>query len=215
MLILIKRSIAFNIVWRESIPDAFEIICCDLNLPQSTLRVIVVYRTPSCNLNDSIQLCKVLSDLCSFQGHSIITGDFNFPDIDWKENLPRGTSTVSQRFTEICTSTKLVQKVREPTRGKHILDLVLCSQANLIKGVNVSSPVGSSDHFCLSYEIIIPIHRLHFRSSGAYHKANYDAICISCFPLTGGISWKGFLILMTNMKFFVYSTFLHSEICTT
>lgn len=149
VLILIKRSIAFNIVWRESIPDAFEIICCDLNLPQSTLRVIVVYRTPSCNLNDSIQLCKVLSDLCSFQGHSVITGDFNFPDIDWKENLPHGTSTVSQRFTEFCTSTKLVQKVREPTRGKHILDLVLCSQANLIKGVNVSASLGSSDHFCL------------------------------------------------------------------
>ena len=48
----------------------------------------------------------------------------------------------------------LVKRVLEPTREDHALDLVLCTEAGLIRGnVEVCDKLGSSDHRMVSFEI--------------------------------------------------------------
>ncbi|KIH65138.1 hypothetical protein ANCDUO_04544, partial [Ancylostoma duodenale] len=123
VLILIRRTIAFETIWRESIPEAYEILSCDLKLLESTIRISGIYRTPSCNLNNTIQLTKVLNDLSSCEGLHVISGDFNLSDINWFSPNPAGITLGSKYFIEMCRSCNLKQHVRAPTRGGHVLDL--------------------------------------------------------------------------------------------
>ena len=43
--------------------------------------------------------------------------------------------------------------MRQPTRGRNILDLVLSSDPILVNNLEVSAPLGSSDHNEVSFEI--------------------------------------------------------------
>lgn len=210
VVVLIKRSIAFEVVWCESYPNAFEIISCDLKLLQSTVRTIVVYRTPSCTTSGTIQLIKALSDLTAFEGQCIINGDFNFPDIDWVKVPLHATSFTSQMFLNFCNSNMLVQKVHKPTRGSHTLDLVLCSDTKLIRDVLVSAPTGSSDHNSLSYNVETFINPIYFRLRRSFHKAPYDFICRYLCSL----DWRFILETLPdiNDKYEFFLSILHASI---
>ncbi|EYC23317.1 hypothetical protein Y032_0015g2585 [Ancylostoma ceylanicum] len=177
VVILIKRYIAFETKWLEAVPDAYEVLCCDLKLLRSTVRITGIYRTPSCNLSNTIKLSNVISDLSSLEGHHVVSGDFNLPDIDWSEGIPTSTTTISKHFIDMCQSCKLHQYVCTPTRGGHILDLVLSNYKDSVKNINVNSPVGSSDHCSLSYTITASVDPPTYRLRRAYNKANYDSIC--------------------------------------
>lgn len=177
VLIIVKQSIAFETVLTDSVPDAYEILCCDLKSDQFTVRVVVVYRAPSCNSNDTIKLIEVVSDLSSSEVNCVICGDLNLPDIDWSRNPPSSTTMASKHFVRFCQTNKFVQHVRSPTRGTHILDLVLSSHKNLVKDANISSPLGSGDHSCITYSISVTLHHQAYKLRRAFNIANYDQIC--------------------------------------
>ncbi|XP_072022923.1 uncharacterized protein [Amphiura filiformis] len=83
------------------------------------------------------------------KGYNIIlTGDFNQPNMDWKEgtvikNHPASKET-AELLLETITEFGLEQHVKEPTRKKSILDLVFTNNASLIKETTVVP--GISDH---------------------------------------------------------------------
>ena len=97
-----------------------------------------------------------LSDIVT-QHACILLGDFNFPDINWR-NLSSATPS-GNLFCEFVFDHNLVQLVDSPTHVKgNTLDLVLCNSTNLISDVLIGSnelSVGlQSDH--KSVEISIP-----------------------------------------------------------
>ena len=80
----------------------------------------------------------------------LICGDFNHNTIDW-ELLHAGQD--GEAFMKLVLDNFLTQHVRQPTRGRNILDLVLSSDPVMVNDLEVSAPLGSSDHNVVSFEI--------------------------------------------------------------
>ena len=51
----------------------------------------------------------------------------------------------------------LTQHVKEPTRGGNILDLVLSKPGELVEDVEITEPLGTSDHNVAKFKIPVPI----------------------------------------------------------
>ena len=115
------------------------------------LRVGVVYRPPGTSYeNSSLLFNFVRSQLVNVR-HFCIYGDFNLPDINWEYST--GHSMISAEFLGLCFTVGASQCVDFPTRGANILDLVLCSDSNLIQDISCGVPFSTSDHACISYEM--------------------------------------------------------------
>jgi hypothetical protein len=71
----------------------------------------------------------------------------------------------------------LTQLVQEPTRAKNYLDLVLCSDSNLIEDLNVEEPFETSDHQMITFTLVTKnCSRKNTKKFYNYFKADYDEI---------------------------------------
>ncbi|XP_059816060.1 uncharacterized protein LOC132387717 isoform X4 [Hypanus sabinus] len=80
-------------------------------------------------------------------------GNFNM-QVNWEKQF--GAVPQDGEFVECLRDAFLEQLVREPTRDKATLDLVLCNEPDLISDLEVKEPLGGSDHnmicFYLQFE---------------------------------------------------------------
>ena len=91
--------------------------------------------------------------LRSIQGNKIICGDFNLPDINWKEYFSPNKG--ERKFLEFFQDNFLEQKVSSSTHRKgNTLDLVLTNDDQTIAEVPNLGPLGSSDHDMLSIDVL-------------------------------------------------------------
>jgi len=65
----------------------------------------------------------------------VVIGNFNFWEIYWINNL--GGSGQGQVFLDVVGDRFLRQKVLAPTRGDNILNLILCSDPDIVKNLVV------------------------------------------------------------------------------
>ncbi|CAB3986093.1 Hypothetical predicted protein, partial [Paramuricea clavata] len=95
-----------------------------------------------------------LSDKLNNQ-HVILAGDFNAPNIDWKDYAPVKASVHSDRLLEIINEHGLNQMVKEPTRSQgethNILDMIFTNNENIINNVKVLP--GISDHDIVYFQV--------------------------------------------------------------
>lgn len=149
--------------------DHFELLCIDIRFSRLlTIRTILVYRTPSCSADFNEELIEALQRLSD--RNTIITGDFNLPEIDWangKSNTSRGSE-----FLYFLQNFNYKQFVKEPTRFTKILDLVL-SNTDIIE--NVTCSPGISDHELVTFHINVPMKK-HFPIIPKY---NTDKIALN------------------------------------
>jgi hypothetical protein len=98
----------------------------------------------------------------------IMVGDFNLPNIDWLNGIVLApTDSLDQKiivqneYIDLFTTMGLHWYIdNEPTRLKlvgnniqsSILDQVLCNNECVISDVNVTAPLGKSDHACIEIE---------------------------------------------------------------
>ena len=82
----------------------------------------------------------------------IITGDFNHKTIDW-ELIE--SQTEGQKFLDQVEDLFLHQHVTTATREKNLLDLVLSSNPEQIRNVQVTERFGTSDHNMVKFDIIM------------------------------------------------------------
>ena len=66
-----------------------------------------------------------------------VMGDLNFPDICWEEQTAR--SERSRRFLARVQDLHLTQEIHSPTRGDALLDLVLATGDDLVRGCMCST----------------------------------------------------------------------------
>jgi len=105
--------------------------CFDLLDFDVVYRVFVVYRPPLVNLFTCCdtkvdimqQLVNFLEANINKRGPTIITGDFNCPDINW-HILSRSSDLCHKLFYDFVVDNGFSQCVSEPTRFCNILDLV-------------------------------------------------------------------------------------------
>ena len=112
------------------------------------LRVVAVYRSPnSTRLNDD-ELCKWVAKM---NGLYVMIGDFNLPDIRWQTGC---SGAKGRRFLETMKDKFLSQHVETATHDSgNILDLVISSEENLVRDVEMIGKIGKSDHVMIKCQI--------------------------------------------------------------
>ena len=183
--------------------------------------IAVVYRPPKyCTVSSFSSVLEFLNNcLCNIDdSYKVkITGDLNFPDINWETNTitPGGSfeSTQSaEMFISFIAEHFYNQYVLVPTRNNNILDLFITNNDRLVTQVT-STPTKLSDHnivdIMLSYNPLESIHSKipafdenSFRSLD-FHKADFDAIeekidAINWDELRSSTSFEQFPVAFTE-----------------
>ena len=121
-----------------------------------------VYRSPNSQKENNAKLISGIESVCARKdySHLVICGDFNLPDINWKqEETSASESHISFKFLESIKNCFLTQHVVEPThfRGEqkaNVLDLIFTNTENTISDLEYGAPIGSSHHVSLRFKII-------------------------------------------------------------
>ena len=101
-----------------------------------------------------LRLYNCISEICNSYNNFVITGDFNHISINW-ETLH--SQKEGESFLNLTLDCFLTQHVKEPTRGGNILDLVLSKPGELVEDVEITEPLGTSDHNVAKFKIPLPI----------------------------------------------------------
>ena len=116
-----------------------------------SFRTGCVYRPPNATLEDSMNLFECIYSQLETCIHFMVYGDFNLNDIDW--SILTATSCVSNEFLQVYFRLGANQCVHFPTRNDNFLDLVLCSDINLIREMICHEPFSLSDHSSILFSI--------------------------------------------------------------
>ena len=91
----------------------------------------------------------------------VITGDFNFRDINWKEeSCNKSDDHAASKFLECIQVNNLTQHVNSPTHHRALqtptlIDLILSNESELVQNVVSCSPLGNSHHSVLCFNLDI------------------------------------------------------------
>ena len=161
------------VIRAEFTHDSFpEVLFCTINCGGETTFSGVCHRPPdSQTINDEglFEIMGLLRDKTF-----VLMGDFNYPELNWGVG---NSLDGSHSFIECLENNFFDQIVSEPTRDKNYLDLILCSDKNLVNQLSVDEPFGNSDHQLIRFSLIAKRGGKH---KGVkvyeYFKVNYDAI---------------------------------------
>ena len=106
--------------------------------------------------------------------NTILIGDFNYGDINWKNNT---AGSVGKKFLKVCTELSLCQCVKNKTRGNNILDLVMVYEKDFIYKITQMAPLARSDHNVLNVLLNVRVkYKNTFVKCYSYNKANYGIL---------------------------------------
>jgi len=132
--------------------NAIEFVCIDIKLPKERIRFACVYRPPSSGSPDySAVLCELLNELSSVNYAVHVTGDFNFPGINWT-SFTAG-NPIAREFLDCVLQNGMSQFVTVPTRGENVLDLVLSNVDQGVFDISVTVPFLTSDHSMVFFRV--------------------------------------------------------------
>ena len=159
-----------------------ESVWCHIQRGEQRVLIGNIYRSPNSDATNNENLLSIFSNqeiTSKLYDKIIITGDFNFPSIDWNCNM--STNTKDIEFIEVLRDAYLSQMVTEPTRHRegqksNLLDLILVNDEDFISDINHQSPIGKSDHEVLTFSLYLPSSKIQPNSHYTYNlsKGNYD-----------------------------------------
>ena len=111
----------------------------------------------------------------------IITGDFNYKNIDWENQFVNNGHKHLLDFIETLQDCFLHQHVTEPTRyreneASNLLDLILTSEEGMVHNLAYHPPLGESDHVCLTFSLYHHQQELMFEPKHNVFKTNYEDV---------------------------------------
>lgn len=129
---------------------------CAVKLKTNDTLIINMYRPPDADKHENAfeeALIKLEELLAKNETNNIIlTGDYNFPSIEWSQddemNMIITSKSIPKQATallNILNEFSLVQCISKPTRGRNILDLVFTNNQQLINEVKITDTI-HSDH---------------------------------------------------------------------
>ena len=126
-----------------------DIVSCKVDLQQSTLLIISVYRPPNNDITYMENLCGTIENLILNHPNSIIwiAGDINLPNINWSNWSLRSCNyslSLCNLFTDLLISNGFSQLVDTPTRQNNILDIFATNRPSLVTKCGIIP--GISDH---------------------------------------------------------------------
>ena len=189
--------------------------------------VAIVYRPPNASHTSFLNVMKFLrSNIAELDDDSYkfcISGDFNFPLIDWQSlSVSSGgssdTADSANCLLSFMSDNLMNQYVSVPTRGSNTLDLFITNDDNLVTNVS-STKTDISDHnmvdIMLSFNPALP-HRPHvnafdednFRSLD-FHQADFHVLN----QKLGSVDWKMLKSSCNNEDFPALFTDTLFQIC--
>ncbi len=149
------------------------------------LLVGLIYRSDSGSADNNRNLRRLISEASNLgHSHTLLMGDFNYPDINWNNWSTKGDSTESEEYLllENFRDNFLFQHVDSPTRWRgtdtpNLLDLILTSEDNMIGEIQYDCPLGKSDHCVLTFQFKCYAEiKERTKKIICYDKANYEVI---------------------------------------
>ncbi|KAF4804031.1 hypothetical protein TURU_011235 [Turdus rufiventris] len=105
--------------------------------------VEVCYRLPNQEDQPDESLYRQIGEASRSQA-LVLMGDFNHPNICWRDNTAGCRQTRS--FLECVDVNFLLQVIEEPTRSCAMLEIVLTNKEGLVENVKLKGTLGYSDH---------------------------------------------------------------------
>jgi len=179
-----KCELSANLEESLTICEYAESVWCRIKLKGTdSLLVGVIYRSPSSTTENNNKLNELIIRATNMNdSHVLITGDFNYKDIDWSLKECRTTDHSSTTFIECVNDSYLYQHVNEPTRYREgnnpsLLDLVMTNESNMIDTIDYLHPLGKSDHIMLNFTFnCYTSEQPEETSILLYQKGDYDAL---------------------------------------
>ena len=145
--------------------STIDMIACVITLPSGPLVVITVYRSPTALPHESDALLQECTRLSQLAPDCLLLGDFNCPGVDWVTGIAP-VHSFGATLLSMADDCLLHQVVSSPTRYRDghdpsLLDLIFSKHPSLVRTVQVSSPLGRSDHAIVDmiYDVASPPHR--------------------------------------------------------
>ena len=141
--------------------DYLESVWTEIKLSTSdTLLCGVIYKSQQVKENDLLD--DLFLSVCNDKrnAHLLITGDFNYPQMDWLSWTSSECSDhPSTKFIETIRDNFLFQHVSTPTRFRqnqqpNTLDLIFTNEEQFIQQVEISHSLGLSDHCIISFDFV-------------------------------------------------------------
>ena len=169
-------------------PKDLELMWLTISLQSQKLLICAIYRPPSGN-NDILEYLdtSALPKMIEFGAQSLmLVGDFNVHHQDWLGS--RTTDSAGRLTLRLADCLGLHQIVAEPTRGEHILDLVM---TDLPATTTTFAHLGTSDHNPVLVQLQVPVFRdkPYRRKVWSYDRTNF-------WDMRGHLSsvnWSGIL----------------------
>ena len=132
-----------------------EICIVDVRTKSGLLRLGIVYRPPSSNVDDSRNLTNVIRDNFDNSPNFLILGDSNYRGIDWGINAVSNSS--EDYFVSKLNEIGVVQLIDKPTTlYESLLDLCISSDDRLVSNICIGELFSSSDHSIITCEVNMP-----------------------------------------------------------
>ena len=136
-----------------------ESVWCEISLKgNDKLLVGSVYRSPNSTHDNDTKINELIVKMTEGRSHALITGDFNFPELDWIEELsPKNPDHPASKFMEAIRDSFLTQHVKKPTHFRsaqtpNVLDLVFTSEQSMVDSIRHEAPLGKSHHHILCFD---------------------------------------------------------------
>ena len=121
--------------------------------------IISVYRLSNCNEESHEQICTLFDITQQNYNYSIIIGDFNLQNFNWKEyKFPSYPNSYALLYDSIIKNL-FSQLINKPTRTNNIIDLLFTNEKQLLSNINIGDYFGLhkniSDHYSVSFNVNI------------------------------------------------------------
>ena len=175
-----------NVTEQPELDVSAEFVWAKITLAKrNPIYICSFYRPPAPFIEPILYLQTSLNSLINQTNelpNIILTGDFNFPSINWCDGsgqlslYPTYGSELNNLFLDVVNDVGLEQFVTSPTRWESILDLVFSTYSNIS---DLSIIPGMSDHeavvFCVDMESKTTNNKIEHKAA-LYHKANLESI---------------------------------------
>ena len=184
VMMFIKSSLDPNPTDTLNDFDFDESLWITLKLEGTLILLGCIYRNTQTNDKEAstLKLTNLLNETKNIKyDKMIITGDFNFPKINW--NLPNNMGGSTETFIDCTQDLFLTQMIKGTTRSRaghesSILDLLFTNDETSVSSVEHFAPLGLSDHDVLMITLNFPMPPTNKTQPPRFNfkKANYSAL---------------------------------------
>lgn len=112
------------------------------------INIVLIYRPPSSPVENLENMCKIMRKL---DKNSVVIGDINLPDIDWKNEK---STSKGRRLLDTVLEEGLAQLIEFTTHTKgNILDLLITNCQEKVIAVQDVGRLGKSDHCMIEIKL--------------------------------------------------------------